>query len=257
MTDELKGSLSLLPPLRIYHFLLAMACIAVVAAYQSWSGTLVFGSAYREIVAEAFRAVTGILQSLAALALFLLLKWRYRDRVRFQIEPGHWLLLIVSIEFLLTAILSNLYLQLGDHEDYGNLFLVFDLLFRILPQLLVAGVCAAAYGASKAKAWRRFFFTCLFISLCGAIWLSLQLLPPGVMGGAFEFDWLPWWLYQPTTIFAIPTLQLVLIALAIRDDKISHIGRHWTHWCGVITWAGILGAFALMRTCFLVPFWFT
>jgi hypothetical protein len=256
MMGDADNSEISLPPLRIHHFLLAMTGVALVAVYQGWNGGPIFVSDYRQFVAEIYRIPTLILQSSAALTFFLLLKWRYHDRLQFQIEPGHWLLLVVTIEFVLTTLLGNLYMQLGDHEDFSHLAFTYDLFFRVMPQLLIAGTCAFAYQIDGQPSWKRLFQIIGLIALCGALWLGIQLIPYGFMYGIFDLEWMPWWVHQPTSIFFAPAIQVFFLMKAIRSDQTANICRHWTHWCGVITWGTILFAFATMRACILVPLWF-
>jgi hypothetical protein len=245
-----------LPPLRIHHFLLAMTGVALVAVYQGWNGGPVFASDYRQFVAEIYRILSLILQTSAATTFFLLLKWRYHDRLQFEIEPGHWLLLLVTIEFVFTTLLGNLYVQLGDQVDFSHLAFVYDLFFRVLPQLLIAGACALAFQLNEKAHWKWLFIVICLIALSGALWLGIQLFPYGFMYGIFDLEWMPWWVHQPTSIFFAPAIQLFFLTKAVRSDQTANALRHWTHWCGVITWVAILLAFATMRACILVPLWF-
>jgi hypothetical protein len=230
-----------LPPLRIYHFLVA---IAVAAALLSIRQTRLVSADFSPLqglfVVHATMAAVGL--TAAVYSIF----WWWKGYAALS-QPGQWMLLIYvpSFLYLVGGFLWELFttssiwqspwqqdLLVWEPGQYGRLVRYIGLAAQILTfhglplMIFVWG----AWRIADTRPWRAYFAgMALFSLLEVVIYLSTAL-----------FDVFMWqslstvpWMFSLLWI-----VNSALIVWAVVADVFAKRSRYWTHWLGVLLAAG-------------------
>ncbi|MDZ4656886.1 MAG: hypothetical protein SH868_04830 [Bythopirellula sp.] len=159
----------------------------------------------------------------------------------------------------MSTIFGSLLLRILMEEPYDLLW-IHEVVWRILPAFVSAGVMfVAARRFQREIYWRRFFYACFAIAMVGAIWFSAAAIFPDLnsdfnpLFSGSDFGAL---LYMAVILVLVPFIQLSALVVAVLKDKSSKITRHWSHWCGVVTWIALLAGHNLVRLYTLIPLYF-
>lgn len=224
-----------LPPLRIHHFLVWMAVAAVVLSfYSAVFRTNEFGT---DQFLRIFASVPLILMAVAAATLVLGISWKIKGRPFFD-EVGQWLLLYTTLGLLETGLSYTILLASNSWPSGGSWYL--QVLISLLPSLLVGvSLLFASRTAADTATWKRFCkhvgVMCLLGALLLAIGTFISFFPTDVV-----FVWRRLARFSQVShalqYFVIPIYWGILCAMSVREDLMSGRRRHWSHWCGIITW---------------------
>lgn len=225
-----------LPPLRIHHFFLwTIAVAAVFSSYQliHFPGA---GIALGSEATEAISVFYYVPQAIALPTLLVGFYWRYRG-LPFLSEPGHWLMLVILIEAIHEAYAL---MNFSTWTNYSTTVRRFFLM--ILPAWCAFLVVAVIYFVQWRekrfhRPWRRFFLVVFTIEM---IQMALNLL---------SVQFLSYFTYIGSDLtFAffggmqviLPLSSIIFASVAMRGDISLGIHRHWSNWCGAISWTAML-----------------
>lgn len=162
--------------------------------------------------------------SIAVATLMLGCYWWWKGRPFFS-EVGHWLLLILAVDFFIYGVLvSAVYLASGDsfayHQWIDNLMVAMKLSASLF----------AGYLIAETKIWKSFFFV-----LAASYALSFLhqflvfLVHVNISQGYMQHVY-------TLVFYCLSLIPLMLCVLGIREQLRDDRSRHWSHWVGVMCW---------------------
>lgn len=187
-------------------------------------------------------------QAIVLATLFLGLYWRIVG-LPFFCEPGHWLLLTLSIEashgFYTLFAMSLRFDALFDHAN---------LLLSILPAwfayLVVAGIYFYLWcWQHVAQHWQNFFMVAFSIEIAQML---LNVLSVQLQNYFITFGQKATFVFFGSMQVIMPLIAIAFMIVAMRKDVSLESSRHWSHWCGAIMWL-TLAIVNLLSWCYY--FW--
>lgn len=229
-TDESRNTL---PPLRIHHLMIWMVAVAAVMSLYS-EAFRATSFEFTPLVTFYF-AGTNVLRAVAAATLALGIYWKIKGSSFFA-EVGQWLLVINTFSLLINGLPYLFYVFFDNWTQSPGWMYLLQLISLL--RLLLFGVLfiVASRRVANTATWKRFCkhvgVMCLLGALLQTIGLLVSLIPyVGNIGWS-----IPWQFSPVLQTFVIPIYWGILCALSVREDLMSGWRRHWSHWCGVITW---------------------
>lgn len=225
-----------LPPLRIHHFFLWTIAVAVVMATSRILGH----SDESFATSNTIYSLSALLPLTICLATFLLgIYWRIIGLPFFQ-EPGHWLLLALSLN--LGYHLFSLILEVLDLANPRATYWIHHIIRWFLGGATIVVFVLVFQQSQLQSHWRRFF---LFSAIIGSIEVALDVFYCSFgwqylyvrFGYNLGYRW--GYTIQQSVSNILMVATAILLFLAIRHDYSDSERRHWTHWCGALVWLGL------------------
>lgn len=175
-------------------------------------------------LARSFQCLFVIVHASALVGSGVLLKQRFYSKLR-GLQPGHWLVLIVTLGLVLQLVLTSC-CRNGSRAAALTSEIVFA-----TERLAIAGVCVSALlWLQDVRSWKTFFG---LRALAAATWAVHNLL--SFAGLLFNVQHTTFALWRPTTVIAVLSLFATGIAfvVAVFLDLRRQTPRDWLHWLGV------------------------
>lgn len=221
-----------LPPLRIHHFFLWTIAVATVFSGYKLVQPREMNVLFSAAAADTMSVLYWIPMSVAIATLLLGAYWRYRQ-LPFFCEPGHWLLVTVSLSAMQNAYLLIL-LWMSQSSTLGWNSQLFFLLPEWLNYLAIAGVYFVVWRRMHlARHWNYFFLTVfsLLVFELASGWIE-QFFSEYLFSAGQNASWMISIGLHWTITFG----RTVIACYTIGTDKRLRITRHWSHWCGMLIW---------------------
>lgn len=217
---------SAVPKLAIWHLLLWMACVCVVAAWNGAAIGAAQGSWPLKLQQMAAALTYYVISGLALAGLALAIGCVLGRRGYYPVSAGHWLLTTGGLIFLLSEA-SNRITDLWHQSSGGNDQVDYARHVGMYAYALMAAVqLVGAWLVKDSWPWRFVFMgyamTGLFWSITGAIWTfgdrntAYQLVDFGA-----RFQW-PWQWVMCVAVVSLTGLDLYRRRF-----------RDWLHWTGI------------------------
>jgi len=232
-----------LPPLSIHHFFLWTIAVAAVMSVLNVIG---IPEEWRSDGQGELFTITLVPFSIAATTFLLCLYWRSRG-YELRFEPGHWLLL--SLTLSLIVVLEQMFAlsYFGNTPVVGTAWHIFIRLIPFAMGVVAMGVyIVAARRPEITRSWRRFFWVSVaMIAARIAIpflgYMLIQLLFP-----ASRMEIQIALLIVGPVLFVV--ISMVFAIIALFHDLADQHRHHWSHWCGVSVWLFTNVAYGVMAT---------
>lgn len=152
---------------------------------------------------------------------------RYLLKQPIDFQPGHWLLCLIGVSFIIQSIANLLRAVLFSREESIVLDDQSPMMFLILGQQLVFLVCFLVAGILMPvrPAWRLALVTPILQSVLVMLLFGSMLL---------QDQW-----YSLNDIYSYANVVInilgifVVVVLAVWDQATTHDRRDWLHWLGV------------------------
>ena len=207
------------PRLRIAHLMLWMLCSAVFLTMIDHQWSDADTSTIEDFIRDAANIIQGILCGALLAALSVVLYARYRNGTSGLRHPGHWYLLIVTVDQFVIVFL--------DFEILFDYFFDWVLLgYLMIDVFAVVGYFLAVKSVAQ-QAWKVVFSFSLLASFSYLISsLDSYFLESVLLG---EHYWDPFLIIACVELLFCPWILMVAII-----DKRNGVQRDWLHWVGLI-----------------------
>lgn len=235
---------SLTPPLRLRHLLLWMAIAALIAAWQqhvtsttalNYSSVALPTSLLDHVQTTIFVVTEATLATVALLSTV----WKIRGNVD-RWEPGQWIALLATIEFVWHVFNTEVAQAIGrDHLIWwSNWSLWWDLAKSLT---FASAFSFLGYIENESRSWRITFWVLALFELF-LVTSCLSLLYETWNDSTFALpDWTSEAIMSSTTPALVIRHGVVAIAAALNLRWGKRFS--WAHWTAIVAW---LGQFVVM-----------
>ncbi len=225
-----------LPPLRLHHFFAATAVAAITLAGLK---IVINDNRSGQVWLSGGVPAVFTLQALATLVVLFGFSWRRRG-ARFPSEPGHGVLLMLTVSHLYTvAVLMTAQLMpdllFGPGESGVLAVFTRIALEWAWPLVSLFSLCLSLWCAktlADAKRWRVFFW--FAASMSALVLLSNLLIEKFFTSYFFSLGSSTAYWISMSVYYGSPALEACLLAVVAALDYRRGVPRHWSHWLGVV-----------------------
>lgn len=160
-------------------------------------------------------------------------------RILGRLQPGHWLVLITTLEFALQVARSLVFWLLQRVAGVGAGSASIVQISAAVMNFLIAAVSVLAFVKLRdTRRWKMFFGVKAFATVATAVamvvLLVTMLFPAALSPGTSFFVWIRW-ISVCMTIWSVAVFLMFVVVVGL--DLWRRATRDWLHWLGV----GIVG----------------